>query len=354
MPDPEERYAVVNGLKIEVVQTPRAPRKKKNKGTKSADVTCASEQILSATPDDDGDIDQQQPITKVERQFIRFADKSAGGKPLPTFVNAMQCIIALGLECKHDIFRDRYTINGSSLQRFEGDLSDAVTRKIREMSRARFGLDPGKDNTAEAVLRICEENKFHPLQDYMTALRWDGMPRIETWLPKYLGVEDTELTRAQGAIVISALIKRTFEPGCKFDHILVLEGPEGGYKSSVVRVLANGTRDGSDYFSDSPILHVDERKQMELTVGILGYELAELAGMREGRSVCHQEFRHQAGRASAARLCSFPSGQPSLVHLHRHVQHYARRRAYRVPQRRRSTAMVAGACRHYRHQRADP
>jgi predicted P-loop ATPase len=160
-------------------------------------------------------------------------------------------------------------------------LSDAIARKIRELARVQFGLDPGKEATSDAMKRICEENRFNPLQDYLTELRWDGVQRLDKWLTTYCGVTSTPLVDAQGKIVICAAAQRVFDPGCKFDHVLVLEGPEGTYKSSVVKVLASGGRTGNENFSDSTILNTDERKQQELTAGVWFYEIAELAGMRK-------------------------------------------------------------------------
>lgn len=253
---------------------------------KAAAIVDAAEQIFNATPpavlDGDGDGDGgSKEVTIVDAEW-RWADTTVGGKPQQTMMNAMLCIQRLGPDCRHDIFRDRYTVNGTSLQAFVGDLSDAICRKIRALSRIQFKLDPGKECTSDAMKRMCEERRFHPFQDYLNGLKWDGVPRLETWLIDYLGVKDTKLVRAQGGIIIAAIVKRAFEPGCKFDHVPVFEGPEGTYKSSVCRVLANGSRTGNDFHSDSPILHVDERKQQELTAGIIVYELAELAGMRKG------------------------------------------------------------------------
>lgn len=253
-------------------------------------VEAAEEIFYASPPADDEDGDEGAALVVVERKLIKWADKSQGGKPLATMINAMQCIAGLGLNCQHDIFRNRYTVNGSSLQTFVGDLSDAISRKIREQSRAQFGLDPGKECTSDAMKRICEENRFHPFQDYLIGLRWDGVKRIDKWLTTYCGVPSDPLTDAQGAIVIAAIVKRTFEPGCKFDHVLVLEGPEGTYKSSVCRVLANGTRTGNEFFSDSPILNTEERKQQELTAGVIVYELAELAGMRKADQFAIKNF----------------------------------------------------------------
>jgi predicted P-loop ATPase len=247
-----------------------------------------ADEILAATPPADS-----RPVTDlvvIERRRLKWADTTAGGQPKQTMANAMQCIDALGLACQQNVFNGRFTVNGSSLQTFNGDLSDAITRKIRDLSRAYFGLDPGTEATLDALKRISEENRFHPLMNYLDGLNWDGVPRLDTWLTTYCGVTDTPLVRAQAKIVIMAAVRRIFEPGCKFDSVLVLEGPEGAFKSSVVKVLANGSRIGNEYFSDSPILNTEERKQQELTAGVWFYELAELAGMKKAEQFAVKNF----------------------------------------------------------------
>jgi predicted P-loop ATPase len=264
---------------------------KKISPEKVAALDAEADDILAATPP--AKPDDSQTVTDlvvIERRKIKWADTTAGGQPKQTMANAMQCIDGLGLVCQQNVFNGKYTVNGSSLQTFNGDLSDAITRKIRDLSRAYFGLDPGTEATLDAMKRICEENRFHPLANYLGSLKWDGVQRLDQWLTTYLGVADTPLVRAQAKIVIMAAVRRIFEPGCKFDSVLVLEGPEGVFKSSVVKVLANGSRIGNEYFSDSPILNTEERKQQELTAGVWFYELAELAGMKKAEQFAVKNF----------------------------------------------------------------
>jgi hypothetical protein len=213
---------------------------------------------------------------------VNWPDQTPGGYPQHTMTNAQYAIHQLKLDCKLDVFRNRYTINGTALGGFVGDLSDKVTRKIRDMSRTHLSLDPGKEAMADAVQRECEEHQYNPLRDKLTKLVWDGEDRLSTWLTVYLGVEDSPLVQAQSEIVLLAAVARAFaESGksVKFDHVLVLEGPEGIRKSTAVKVLASGSHNSNDYFSDSPILASDERKQKELTAGIWFYELGEMAGL---------------------------------------------------------------------------
>jgi predicted P-loop ATPase len=90
----------------------------------------------------------------------------------------------------------------------------------------------------------------------------------------YLGAEDTELTRAIGSLALVAAVRRVRQPGCKFDEITVLEGPEGTGKSTAIETLA-----GKENFSDQTILGLDDRQQQENVRGVWLYEIADLAGM---------------------------------------------------------------------------
>ena len=89
-----------------------------------------------------------------------------------------------------------------------------------------------------------------------------------------MGAEDNLLNRAIGRKMLIAAVRRVRQPGCKFDNIVIFEGPQESGKSTLVRVLA-----GEGNFSDAEILNSDKKEQQELCEGVWFYELAELAGI---------------------------------------------------------------------------
>ena len=89
----------------------------------------------------------------------------------------------------------------------------------------------------EAALNVAMQNAYHPVKDYLEALEWDGAPRLKTWLSEYCSVPESDYTKAIGEKVLLAAVSRIYQPGAKFDHVLILEGPQGVGKSTLVSIL---------------------------------------------------------------------------------------------------------------------
>lgn len=89
----------------------------------------------------------------------------------------------------------------------------------------------------EAALNLAKENAYHPIQNYLEGLKWDGKKRLGNWLSEYCACNENIYTRAIGEKVLVAAVSRIFKPGTKFDHILVVEGTQGIGKSTLVSIL---------------------------------------------------------------------------------------------------------------------
>lgn len=129
----------------------------------------------------------------------------------------------------------------------------------------------------DALLAVVSaERLYHPIKEYFETLQWDGTERVDTLLIDYLGAEDTQYVRAVTRKTLAAAVARVYEPGVKFDSILVLNGPQGIGKSTLFTLL------GKQWYSDS--LSITDMKDKTAAEKLQGYwilELGELAGMKK-------------------------------------------------------------------------
>jgi predicted P-loop ATPase len=124
-----------------------------------------------------------------------------------------------------------------------------------------------------------QHGSFHPVRDYLQGLQWDGTLRLDTWLQAYVGAcaQPEAYLAAVGAKFLISAVARILEPGCQVDSAMVLEGPQGIFKSTLLRVLAS-----DEYFSDSlpaDLTHKDARDHLR---GKWIIELSELAQFKRG------------------------------------------------------------------------
>jgi predicted P-loop ATPase len=97
----------------------------------------------------------------------------------------------------------------------------------------------------DAIHKCARDRAFHPIRDYLDGLKWDGKPRLRTWLHDYFGAEQSEYTEGIGTMFPISMVARIYRPGCKVDYMPILEGGQALMKSSALAILA-----GQEYFSD--------------------------------------------------------------------------------------------------------
>ena len=206
---------------------------------------------------------------------IKWLDFDKYGKPRPTCANTRVAMRRMGVACKYDLFHDRGTVKGTTIEAWSGDqMDDPAVLSIRSDIKAKFGFDPGTQATFDAIMMECIEHAYDPVCDYLASLEWDGVKRLPFWLCDFLGAERSKINAVIGSLMLVAAVRRARQPGVKFDQIMVLEGLEGMGKSSAVAILA-----GQENFSDQELLTLNDRAQQEQIQGVWLYELADLAGL---------------------------------------------------------------------------
>jgi predicted P-loop ATPase len=180
----------------------------------------------------------------------------------------------------------------------------------------RAGIMAKPTACADAVAVVASENPRHPIREWLNGLSWDGTPRLSTWLADYLGAKADDgstkqaYLRAVGRAWPISAVARVYEPGCKADHALILDGAQGRLKSSTIAALVLQ----ETWFTDS-IADLGSKDSAQDLAGKWLIELGELASLKRpeiervkafmSRSTDH--YRPSYGRRSQdfARQCVF-------------------------------------------------
>jgi predicted P-loop ATPase len=154
--------------------------------------------------------------------------------------------------------------------------NDSDNSSLKVYLSSKYGIyAPTK--TKDAVLAVAAERAYHPIKEYLDNLpKWDGVARVETLLTDYFGAADSTYTKAVIRKTMVAAVARIYQPGTKFDSVLILNGPQGIGKSTFFAKLAG------EWFSDSlTITDMKDKAGPEKLQGYWILELGELAGMRK-------------------------------------------------------------------------
>ena len=142
----------------------------------------------------------------------------------------------------------------------------------------------GKIALLDASDIVFSQMGFHPVQDYLNGLHWDGVERLDTLVIDYLGARDDELTRAMTRKHFTAAVARIMDPGVKYDYVLTLIGPEGSGKSTLVRTMGR-----NKWFTDS-LTSIDGKEAMEQLRGKWLIEMGELTNYKKSTSEAYKAF----------------------------------------------------------------
>ena len=108
-------------------------------------------------------------------------------------------------------------------------LNDTDMKYLLLYLEETYGLTNEKkiDN---AIGIVANENKYHPIRDYLNTRVWDGTERIRFCLRHFLGADADDYTYEALKLFLLGAISRAFQPGCKFEIMLCLVGGQGGWQ----------------------------------------------------------------------------------------------------------------------------
>jgi len=140
------------------------------------------------------------------------------------------------------------------------------------------------ERTLNAMNAVARLNSWDPFLEWLEALRWDGKPRLDSWLHEVCGVEDSPYHRLVGSKWLLSAVARTLTPGCDAQHVLVLVGKQGIGKSRAFRELC-----GAEFFC-SNIGDINKEDAIFNLEKYVLVELAELAAFRRAEMEIIKRF----------------------------------------------------------------
>lgn len=154
-----------------------------------------------------------------------------------------------------------------------GPWSDRHTADATVWLQQQAGLMVPSALVPEAVTRAAHARSYHPIRQYLDGLEWDGVERLSSWPEDLCGCERTAFAMSAGRRWMISGVARVYRPGCKADHVLILEGRQGAGKSTLLRTLAD------PWFGDELDVLGTKDAAMQ-TAGVWILEIAELDSLR--------------------------------------------------------------------------
>lgn len=232
---------------------------------------------INVSAPDPNDMEHSPDMTQLWRD-LGLALSKTNGQPIINLENLMRAfsrLPALNNILKYDEFSDTDFImfDASKIDKSKHyeKLSEPHILAMTAFIQRYVGLHRVSDDLIGKAIRLVSYgNKFNEPAEWIKSLKWDGEARVREWLKTYLGCKSDEAyVRAAGTNFWVSLCARVFQPGCKVDNMLILEGPQGSRKSSMLEAI------GGKWFSQMTE-KVGSKDFMQAFRGKLLIEIAEL------------------------------------------------------------------------------
>lgn len=213
--------------------------------------------------------------SQIGRWLAWGLERNGNGLPLTTLSNAVRCLEAdeklRGLiwfdEFLQRIMRRPGAGETSSREWTDADDINLTLYLQREVGLSKIGIDI----VSKAIISVARRDIRHCVRDWLHTLKHDGTLRIEEFMTKVFGAKSNRYTRAVSRNFFVSLVARAYEPGCKCDNIVVLEGAQGLYKSSVLLALV-----GHGYYTEQHESATNAKAFAEILQGKWLVEVSEM------------------------------------------------------------------------------
>jgi predicted P-loop ATPase len=164
-----------------------------------------------------------------------------------------------------------------------GEWTDSDTDRFRIWLSENYRFTPKAADALGAIVVMAESNRFHPVREYLTGLKWDRICRLDQWLYSYMGATFDTYSALVGRMFLIGAVARVMRPPVKMDTVIIFEGLQGIGKSTALKILAG------DWFSDTPFV-LGDKDGFQQMQGVWIVELAELDSFNKADHTRAKQF----------------------------------------------------------------
>lgn len=243
---------------------------------------------LSDSSDDNQEIDWSWQDNLKTTQFGNYLNTKVNIRAILTKHHAWKNVICFN-EFNNHVIKHKHPPYPHSPNKGLGQWTDADNEMLSMWIGESYDFEPSTDRLQSLIVAISMQNPIHPIRDYLESChkKWIDANKptghATMWAEIYLGAEYSEATRLFEKTWLISAVARIFEPGCKADNVLILEGKQGLLKSTALSILAG------DWFSDSKLDFTDKDSLMLIHENWI-IEMPELDQLKKSESEKAKSF----------------------------------------------------------------
>ena len=153
------------------------------------------------------------------------------------------------------------------------NLTDVDLKYLALYLEENYGLAYEK-RIDDVIKIVANENRYHPVRDYLSSLVWDGTERIRYALHHFLGAEVNEYTYEVLKLFMLGTISRVIYPGIKFEGN---HDAKGAYTKDFDEIYA-----GPIFIAEKILLSHEPVYGLEWCLNIHGHDHNGVEAYREG------------------------------------------------------------------------
>lgn len=229
--------------------------------------------VIKTTPpvDDPDEVDASNPDDKFMLWETLGIPMTRSRAPINNLVTATKVISDLKIPIWYDSFYNKIFISGR-------EITDTDKVSLTLTLQSKYGLSKMEVGTVgNAILHMAQSNTKNEPLDWLNGLKWDGIDRITGFFSTYYDVpadKDPVYHQAVARYFWAGLSARIINPGCQVDCMIVLQGPQGRFKSTSLSVI------GGKWYA-SACNEVGSIEFLKSIQGVLIMEIGEMSSFKK-------------------------------------------------------------------------